>query len=143
LPSRSHEAAERQVFAHVAAELERHAVGAGELQVGQALARLCGQRRAARIARAVQLGEAAKAGAPPRLRFRRGAVGAEELLLAVGIAGDQPGQPPRHPGVAGERGMLGERQLQPPMRRGGAAAGSSSDRGGGKEGRRVHGVPCE
>src|SRR5262249_1341301 len=103
---------DRQVLARVAAVLERHAVGGGELQVGEALLGFLGQRQGARETRAVERREAREAGAAPRGDFFRRAVAREEALLVVGVAGHEGGDAPRDARVAGERRVLGARELE-------------------------------
>jgi hypothetical protein len=100
------------VLAHHPAELERHPVDVGELQVGDAVADLGGELRGLRVALPVELRQPHEAGAPARRDLARGIIGAEEPVLAVVVERDQAGHPPRHLGVAGQRPVLGFRQFQ-------------------------------
>ena len=66
----------------------------------------------------------------------RGAVGAEEAVLAELVEGDELGEAARDAGVAGKGGMLGARQLQAPAgpgdRRGGASRAGACEEVGEK-----------
>jgi len=136
------EAAELQVLAQVRAELERHAVGAGELQVRQALARLRGERRAAGESAVEQVAEASEAGTTACHGLRRRPVGVEEARLAIGVSGDPRRHAARQLRVSGERPVLGERQLQTaPCRR--QRDGRGGKRDGIGNGGLVHGGLAE
>jgi hypothetical protein len=117
------------MLAQVAAELERNAVAAGELQVRQAGARFLGQCGAAAIAAAIHLGQAGEAGAATRDGRRCRSVGGEEAIAVVRVARDQCSHGLGHARVAPERRVLGERQLQaaPHEWRSGAAGDEAGD----------------
>src|SRR5262249_58422978 len=106
------EGTELEVLAQVAAVLERHPVAARELQVRDRSFRLRREGRASRVALAEELGELREAHAPALGDRGRGAVGAEEALLVVGVVRHQRGDAPGDARVAGERGVLCLRQLE-------------------------------
>ena len=101
-----------QMLAHMAAELERHAVGCRELQIGNALCRLRGQRRGFSVALAVQLREPHKRGPAPRRDFDRCAIAVEKTRLVVLVIGRQRRDPARHARMARQRRVFGFRQLE-------------------------------
>ncbi len=118
------EAAGRKVLAHEAAELKGHAIGAGELQIGEAGGGLLGQRRCLGEALLVERGEALEAGLALADGVVRRAIRAEEALRIIAPGRDQPRHPARHARMAGKRAMLGPRQGEPR-----AALGGSSGSG--------------
>ncbi len=114
---RLHESAGLEVLAHETAELERHPIGVGELQVGNVLGDLGGARGGLREALPVEGREPHEAGPAPRRDLGGRIVAGEEMRLVVGIERDQAGNPPRHADVPGQRPVLGERKLEPPLER--------------------------
>ena len=115
------ESAHRQLLAHIGAELERHAVAPGQLQVGQALARLRRQRQRARRTLAQAAGEPRETGPAPGLHLERRVIDAEEFILAIGIARQQPRDALGHARMPGQRGVLGARELESPAQPGEAS----------------------
>jgi hypothetical protein len=99
-----------QVLPDDPAELERHAVAPGELQVGDAAPGLVRRRAGLRVALAVEGGQAREAGAATGGDRVRGAVDSGEFRLAVLVEGQLGGDPARHPDMARERGVLRPRQ---------------------------------
>jgi hypothetical protein len=108
LPERSR----AQVLAHQPAELEGHAIRRCELQIRDAF--LDFGRQLPRLGEMllIELGQTYETGAPTAGNLVRSIVGAEELRLVELVEGDQRGQPARHARVAGQRPVLGLRQLQ-------------------------------
>ncbi len=78
------------MLAHQPAVLERHAIGFGELQVGDSLRGLQGQRPALGEALAVEVGEPEEAVLALPGHFRRRAVGTEEIVDVEFVERDQP-----------------------------------------------------
>ena len=108
-----HEGAGAEIFLHQAAVLERHPVGAGELQVGNPA---CGFRRhrpALGVAFPVEAGEPEEAVLALGGDGRRRAVGTEEIVDVELVERDQPCHGARHLGMPGQRAVLGTRQRQP------------------------------
>ena len=101
-----------QVLAHHAAVLERHAVGADELQVGDAVSYLRREPCALGEAVAVELRQLFKPGPAACNDLFRRIVGAEELLFVVVVEGDQRRDAPRHAHMACQRSVLGTRQFE-------------------------------
>jgi len=83
--------AHRELRLRERAELERDAVGFGELQVGDVPGRVLRLLQGALVARPEEAREAFEFGAPPAGDFRRGVVGREEPRLVEGVVGDQAG----------------------------------------------------
>ena len=101
-----------QVLAHMAAELKRHPITSGEIQIRDTIAYRPGQRDRLGVTRH-------EFGAQPfkgRLALRgnrgRGSIGTEELILAVLVIGHPFGRKPAHARMTGERSMLGTGQLK-------------------------------
>ena len=123
-----HEGAGAEIFLHQAAVLERHPVGASELQVGYPAG---GFRR---HGPALGVAILVKASKPEEAVLALGgnrcgrAVGAEEIVDVEFVVRDQLGGRTRHLGMPGERAVLraGERQPGTQFR---------EDRGGGRCGR--------
>ncbi len=109
---RLHERSGTEVPAHDAAELERHPVGVGELQVRDAVGDLSGALRGLGESHPIKLGEPVEAGAAAGRHLRGRVVAAEEPRLVVFVGGDQRRQAPRHPGMPGERGVFRLRKLE-------------------------------
>ena len=101
-----------QVLAHHAAVLERHAVGADELKVGDAVSNLGGEPCALGEAVTIELRELFKPGPAACNDLFRRIVGAEELLFVVVVERDQRRDAPRHAHMAGQRSVLGTRQFE-------------------------------
>ena len=110
---RLHERAGLQMRAHQAAELEWHAVGVGELQVGDRAGYLDGLSDRLRVALAIERGQAEESGAALLGNVRRRIVGVEEAPLVILVERYQRGEQPRHPRVSTERAVLGARQVEP------------------------------
>ena len=72
--------------------------------------------------------------APGRDFGRRG-VGAEERVDVEFVVRDQPRHPARHPGMAGQRAVLGLRQLEPGLDLGRHHSGHGNGAGGKRENR--------
>ena len=110
---RLQERAERQVLAHDAAVLERHPIGVGELQIGNAV----GHRRGGfeRLRKVLLEMRRQPHEAGPALRGDRlgRIVGAEEPRFVVFVERQERRHAPRHPGVSGQRSVLRLGQLQP------------------------------
>ena len=75
-------------------------------------------------------------------RVRPAQIPGEELRLVKLIKRDQARQPPRHLGMAGERGVLGPRQRQPAFQPGRREHGEGDGDDGGdlKHEVRIHGI---
>ena len=112
----------------VAAELKRHPVAVGELEVGHALPHLRRETSRPREPLPVKAREAHEPGLAARGHLLGGIVRAEDPRLVVVDARDEAGDPARDSDVTGERGVLRPRQRE-------AGAGLSGHReGGGTEG---------
>ncbi len=111
---RLHERCGFEVLAHDAAILERHPIGVGELQIGDAIGRLGGAADRFGKARVIERRQPLEAGAAAPRDLLRRIVGTEEPALVVVVERHQRGHPPRHPGMAGQRPVLGLRKLEPP-----------------------------
>ena len=105
-----------QVLAHHAAELKRHAIARGELQVRHRRGDLAGERGTLGEALRVERCEAHERLAPLRSNFRRRIVRAEEARLVVLVMRDEPRDESRETRVPAERAVLGEREPQPQLR---------------------------
>ena len=103
-----------QVLAHQAAELERHPVGGGELQVGDAVLDLGRQLAGFAEMLLVQPGQAYEPLAPAGGDLVGRIVDTEEVGLVELVERNERGKPARHARVAGQRAVLGLRQLQAP-----------------------------
>ena len=101
------------LLSQIAAVLEGHAVAGGELQVGQAVGGLSGERGRAREALAEQFSQLLQADAALRHDIGRRAVRVEETGLVVAVARHLRGHALGHPRMAGQRRVLGSRELQP------------------------------
>jgi len=101
-----------EALPQVGAELERHAVGAGELQVRKLASRGLGHRGTAGVAPGVQVRQARQAVLSALHHIGGGAVGRKEALGVVGAAGEPACQALGHARVAGQRRVLGHRKLQ-------------------------------
>ena len=109
LVERSH----AQMLAYEPAVLERHPVGARELQVGQAGRRVVGELARLREALLVQPGQPHEAGAAPIRDFGGGVVGTKDPRVVIVVERHVPRDPGADPGVAPQRRVLRARQLQP------------------------------
>ena len=95
------------------AELEGHAVGAGELQVRQHGFDLFGQCAGERVARAVQRGQPVESRAAARGHIGRRAVDGVDVGLREFVEGQQLRHLARHLCVAGQGTVLGARKFEP------------------------------
>ncbi|MCY1380565.1 hypothetical protein D9M69_684000 [compost metagenome] len=91
---------------------------AGELQVGQALARFGGERQGLGVALGEPGTQGVERGAPLLRDLIRDTVAVEELCLVVGVARQQPRQPFGQTRMAGERAVLGAREVEAALERG-------------------------
>ena len=112
--ARLQERSRRQARPHIAAVLERHPVGVGELQIGNAVRGFRGAPDGLGKACLVERGQPVEAGAAARRYVRGGIVGAKETRLIVVVKRHQRREPAGKPGMAGERSVLGLRQSEPP-----------------------------
>ena len=130
---RLQESADRQIRAHHAAVLERHPVGAGELQIGNVFAGL--RRVPARFgkARLVERGKLLESSAPARRDVIRRPVGAKELTLIVFVERNEGREAARNARMAGNGAVLCLRQFE--------AAAHGGQRGGNR--RRAGAVECQ
>ena len=103
-----------QMGPHIRAELKRHSIGSGELEVGDVTRSLCGLNDGSRMMPGKlprQTEEPLSTG--PFYRVRS-SIGAEHLFIPIGITGDPAGDPLGPSGVAGQRRMLGKGKLETP-----------------------------
>ena len=130
------EGTRRQRLADLRAELERHAVAAGELQVGEALAQFLRRGDGVHEAGGVERGQAVEAGAA-LLRDRcRGIVGGKEARVVIVVKGDLARDALAPADMAGERAVLGATEPEAGAALGG---GETGDPGGDCESERHHG----
>ncbi|MGY4378790.1 hypothetical protein ACVWZ3_006429 [Bradyrhizobium sp. i1.3.6] len=101
------------MLADEARELERHAVGFGEVQVGDLFRRFLRHRAALGVALGVKAGEAEEGVLALLHHVIRRAVAAEVLVALELVEREQLGHPARHLGVSGERPVLGAGQFDP------------------------------
>ncbi len=111
---RLHERRRFEVPAHDAAVLERHPIGVGELQIGDAVGHCGGEPDRFGKARVVKRRQPFEAGAALGHDLLGRIVGAEKPVFVIAVERHQRGHPPRHPGMAGQRPVLGLRELEPP-----------------------------
>src|SRR5580704_17878787 len=98
-----------------AAVLKGNAIGRDELEVGKSrLDRGC-QRAGPCESGFVKGREAQKAIAPLRSDLLRRIVGPEEPIVVVFVKWNQRRNPPRQPGMSGQRPMLCPRQVNPSL----------------------------
>ena len=128
------------MLAHQAAVLERHPVGFGELQVGDALRRLRRHLPALGVALLVEAGEPEEAVLARHRDVSRRAVGTEELVDVELVMRHQPRDQLGHLGMSGQRAVFGARQRQPRLQFGEDCRGASDRSGGQRENRkgRIH-----
>lgn len=129
-----------KILANQTAVLERHAVGLGELQVGNPLRCLGGHLPAAGEALLVKRGKAEEAVLAAGGDLRRRAVGTEEIIDVEFIMRHQPRDHFGHFRMSGQRAMLGARQRQSGLQFGDGHC-SAGNRGGGQRQnweRRIH-----
>ena len=105
--------ANRQVRAHMPAELERDAIGLGELQIRDHFGGRGRQPQCTGIPVAVEIRQPRKIGAPLRDNGVRRRVGLEDLLFIVLIERHQRRHEARNARVPGDRSVLCLRQFQP------------------------------
>src|SRR5262249_44994663 len=99
-----------QVALHQLTELERHSIGVGELQVGDAVLGIRGEPHGLRVALGIQLGEPHESGMARGRDLLRRIVAAEGLRLIVSVERDEPGNPARESGMPAQGAMLRPRQ---------------------------------
>ncbi|MGY4421295.1 hypothetical protein ACVWY2_003744 [Bradyrhizobium sp. JR6.1] len=125
-----------EMLAHQAAVLERHAVGFGELQVGDPLRHLGGQRAALGIAIRVEAGEAEEAVLPLHRDVLRCSVGAEEFVDVEFVVRHHARHHLGHLGMSGQRAVLGPRQREAGLNFGEGCGGAGKRGGGQRENRK-------
>ncbi len=99
-----------QIVPHDTAELKRHAISRGELQIGDSLRGFRRDQRSLRKARPVDIREPAKSGPAARDDVIRRLIRPEEHRLLVLVERNERGEPARYAGMSLERPMLGTRQ---------------------------------
>src|SRR5262249_40844040 len=102
-----------QLGCHFPGILERHTVSAGELQIGNALARFCRPSYRFSEARFIERREASKAGTAPCSHVGRGIIRAEKLLIIVTIGGHESRKTACQARMAAQRAMLCPGQSDP------------------------------
>ena len=135
-----HEGAGAEILAHQPAVLERHPVGFGELQVGDARRRLRRHLPALGVALLIEAGEAEEAVLALHGDVVGRAVGAEEIVDIEFVMRHQPRDHLGHFGMSGQRAVLGARQRQPRLQFGEDCRGASDRSGGQRKNRkgRIH-----
>src|SRR5215813_1191363 len=103
-----------QTLAYPPAVLVGHAIGLGELEIGQRFIEAGLERDGAGKPLPVLLRQGLKSQLALPRNLAGGAVGAEKLSRIKFIERDQAGNALGPAGMAGQRGMFGPRQLQPP-----------------------------
>ncbi len=126
-----HEGAGGKIFPHQPAVLERHPVGFGELQVGNAVRHVSGRRAAPGVVLGIEAGEPKEGVLALGGDVGRCAVGAEEIVDIEFVMGHQAGHHLGHFGMPGQRAVLGPRQRQPRLHFG-EGCGDAGNRGGGQ-----------
>jgi hypothetical protein len=101
-----------EVPAHETAELEGHAIARCELEIGDFVLHFLGLADRLGEALRVKGGQAPEGCVALFGNVLRGSVRPEEVRLVVFVEGYEPGQAAAHLGVAGQRAMLGARELQ-------------------------------
>jgi hypothetical protein len=124
-----------EVLAHEMTELERHAIGVDELQIGDAFGDLCSASDRLRKSCSVELRQPHESGAAERRNLFRRIIASKELRLVILIERHKGRDPPCDPGMPGQRPMLRLRELQSRLQ---------FRQGGGQRGRadRVQGKSC-
>ena len=112
------EGADWQIGAHDTAILERHAIGAGKLQVGNVLAGFRSLPNRFGKACLIERSEPFKSGAPALRDIGGCAVGAEEPLFVIFVERNEGGEPTGHSRMARERRVFGLRKFEAPLDRG-------------------------
>ena len=105
-----------EVVAHEAAELERHAVAGGELQIGNAVHDRVGRFDGSLAAPGEARRKAQESLAPRRRNLLGRRVDTEKAVLAVFVERHQCGEAPSHARVPRQRAVLRPRKLQPQLR---------------------------
>ncbi len=127
---RFHEGGRAEVFLHQARELERHAIGAGELQVGDLRDGLRRQLPPLGVAIGVELCERKERVPAFGRDFRRRAVGVEVPLVGKLVKRQQARHTPRHLRMSGQRAVLGPRQIKARLDLGEGDGGAGHRSGG-------------
>src|SRR5271163_2875799 len=96
---------------HVAAELKRHTIPGGELEVGDAALEFGGLCRGLLETRRIKRRQPQEGGASRRRYVRRRGIDPEELRFIVLIKRHPAREAPRHARMAGKRTVLRLRQL--------------------------------
>src|SRR5262245_48720056 len=104
------------MYAHHAAVLKGHAIGVGELQIRQTLARQCGQTARFREALAIDCRQAHETISATRRDLIGCAVRVEELFLAKFVKRQDRRHPALRPRMPGERWILGAKKVQALLR---------------------------
>src|SRR5271165_4667689 len=94
------------MLAHEMTKLERHAVGVGELQVGDAVGGLGGASGCLCVSCAVELGKPREGGAAAHCNVLRRMIALEELRLVILVKRDKRCDAACDPGMTGQRPML-------------------------------------
>jgi hypothetical protein len=133
---RCYERSRLEVAAHEAAELKRHPIARGKVEVGYAAGQLRGLRRGFLETLGEQVRQSSETGAARGEHVGRRCVDCEELRLIVFIERHPCGEAARDARMTSQRAMLGARQLQPdlefaqhqhPRQRGNRIAKSNDD----------------
>ena len=100
------------MFTDEAAILEGHAIGADELEVGNARRGFRGTGAGLCKAFTVEIGQAHKAVLTSCRDFLGRTVGAKKLSFVILVERDQRGDPARHPSVTGDGRMFRSREVE-------------------------------
>ena len=118
------------MLAHQPAVLERHAVGFGELQVGDVLGGFRRHLPALGVTLLIKFCEPEEAVLAVHGDIDRRAVGAEELADIEFVMRQQPRDHFGHFGMSGQRAVLGTRKRQPRLQFGEGHRGAGNRNGG-------------
>jgi hypothetical protein len=135
-----HKGTGRKMLPHQPAVLERHPVGLGELQVGDALGRLRRHLPAGGVALLVEPRQPEEAVLPPGGDISRRSVGAEEIVDIELIERHQPRHQAGHFGMSGQGTVFGPRKSQAGVQFGEDGRGAGYRSGGQGQNRkgRIH-----
>ncbi len=127
---RRHEGGGAEIFLHQLRELERHAIGAGELQVGDVGGGVRRHLPSPGVTLGVEFGERKEGVLALAGDFRRCAVGVEIFLGGKFVERQQACYPAGHLRMSGQRAVFGARQFKARLDLGQGGGGAGHRHGG-------------